>query len=648
MARALKLFYSYAHEDEELRDKLMKSLSPLREKGRIEEWHDRKILAGESWGDEIDAALDRADIILLLLSNDFLDSPYINDVEVERALARHRDGTAVVVPILLRAVLFEETKFSHLQALPTDAVAIRSWNNEDEALVDVVKGLVEVIKARAKAPEPPPPRIAAPVARALHAVRDFDDLSVDIAMDEVTFSVDETEYRGVPDFSEKTLNRLADLRQGDADKYGTVLFDAVFGSDDHLVEGYERARARIRQRARLRLRLHIDRDAETLHTLCWEALRDCKPPPRRLATQHGTPLSRYVDGADLEPVRGTRLRLLIVVSDPAGLGPPEWPALEDYDAGAELAMVESTVSLLDDRVDHHVHPDRATPQLVREHLLREPFDVLHLVAPGVGGNGHPRRLLLEDDAGARPDPVEGDVIGAIVAGLDTLRLVVVSAGYTSAGSSSEAHLDIAAQLLDFGIPAVLALDGRAADTAKVFTKAFYETLLTSPSSSGLVDVAANHAREAVWFRRRDAWDWAAPVVFLGGAGHIYDADTTQVADVELQDVQPGVAVGVPAVLPTRPVVGAGTPAQRKLEAFHLLTVKYRLTAEELESLAWSLGYEFADPEADLQTRVREIVADLDRAGRHEELIQQTVLVAAQRAGRDAGDPAIRALESLRE
>ena len=103
---------------------------------------------------------------------------------------------------------------------------------------------------------------------------------------------------------------------------------------------------------------------------------------------------------------------------------------------------------------------------------------------------------------------------------------------------------------------------------------------------------------------------------------------------------------MPAVLPTRPVVGPGTAAQRKLEAFHLVTVKYRLTAEELNRLAWSLDYEFAGPEADLQSRVRELVAALDRQGRHEELIQQTVLVAAQRPGRDTGDPAIRALESL--
>ncbi|MGH2949584.1 MAG: toll/interleukin-1 receptor domain-containing protein, partial [Solirubrobacteraceae bacterium] len=259
MPRPLRLFYSYAHEDEELRLKLEASLATLRDDGRIEGWHDREIPAGGSWGDEIHQALDRADIILLLLSNDFLNSSYIRDVEVERALARHREGKAVVVPIVLRAVPLQYTRFKDFQALPTDARAVESWDNVDEALLDVFNGLAAIVEVRAQAvPDPPPPPPPPPVARALHAVRDFDDLSVRIGMREVAFRVDDTEYRGAPDFSEATLARLAELRRGDADAYGGALFEAVFGADPHVAEGYERARARIRRRARLRLRLHID------------------------------------------------------------------------------------------------------------------------------------------------------------------------------------------------------------------------------------------------------------------------------------------------------------------------------------------------------------------------------------------------------
>ncbi|MGH2949837.1 MAG: CHAT domain-containing protein, partial [Solirubrobacteraceae bacterium] len=394
--------------------------------------------------------------------------------------------------------------------------------------------------------------------------------------------------------------------------------------------------------------LHIDPAAEALRTLCWEALRDQKPPPRRLATQHGTPLSRFVDGGDLEPVRGARLKLLVVVSNPGGLGPPEWPGLEDYDAGAELAMVEDTLRRLDDRIDYDVHRDGASPQRVRDRLLVEHVDVLHLVAPGVGGNGSPSRLLLEQDAGAGPDAVMGDVVGPMVDGLASLRLVVLSTGYTSAGSAADAHLDIAAQLLDFGVPAVLAMQGKAKETAEVFTKAFYDTLLHSSSSYGLVDVAANHAREAVWFRRRDAWDWAAPVVFLGGEGHIYEADPAEVADVALPGVQPGVGVGVPAVLPERqlPVAPAGSPAQRRLEAFHLLTAKHRFTSMEVADLAWSLNIELGDGEEDLGRQVRDLITASERAGKLEELIQQIVLIVAQRQQRRDDDPALRALGSL--
>ena len=70
------IFYSYAHEDENLRGQLEAHLSALRRQGEIAEWHDRQIVAGSDWAREIDAHLDSADIVLLLLSADFIASDY--------------------------------------------------------------------------------------------------------------------------------------------------------------------------------------------------------------------------------------------------------------------------------------------------------------------------------------------------------------------------------------------------------------------------------------------------------------------------------------------------------------------------------------------------------------------------------------------
>ncbi len=72
----LMVFYSYAHEDERLRRKLEKHLSLLRQQGMITEWNDRQILPGTDWAHVIDTHLMTAQIILLLISPDFLASDY--------------------------------------------------------------------------------------------------------------------------------------------------------------------------------------------------------------------------------------------------------------------------------------------------------------------------------------------------------------------------------------------------------------------------------------------------------------------------------------------------------------------------------------------------------------------------------------------
>ena len=92
------VFYSYAHEDEALRDELEKHLSLLQRQGTITAWHDRQITPGTDWQREIDQHLDKASLILLLISPDFLASDYCYTIEMQRALERHRAGKARVIP----------------------------------------------------------------------------------------------------------------------------------------------------------------------------------------------------------------------------------------------------------------------------------------------------------------------------------------------------------------------------------------------------------------------------------------------------------------------------------------------------------------------------------------------------------------------
>jgi hypothetical protein len=96
------LFIAYSHRDNLLKDALVSHLAPLRRSGRIIDWHDRAIKPGELWDREIDQKLSGSQIILLLISADFIASDYCDGIEMKRALDRHEAGDACVIPIILR------------------------------------------------------------------------------------------------------------------------------------------------------------------------------------------------------------------------------------------------------------------------------------------------------------------------------------------------------------------------------------------------------------------------------------------------------------------------------------------------------------------------------------------------------------------
>ena len=144
--KAIKIFYSYAHEDKKLRDELEKHLSALKRSGLIVTWYDRDIPAGTQWQDEIDTRLNTADLILLLISHHFIGCDYCYGREMQRALERHEAGEARVIPIVLSSVFWEGTPISKLQALPAEDKPVTLWRDRNVAFLKVVKGIREAVK----------------------------------------------------------------------------------------------------------------------------------------------------------------------------------------------------------------------------------------------------------------------------------------------------------------------------------------------------------------------------------------------------------------------------------------------------------------------------------------------------------------------
>ena len=166
-----QLFLSYSHRDEALRAQLETHLAALQRQNFITVWHDRRITAGENFADAIDAHLEAADVLLLLVSPDFIASDYCFEREMGRALERHGEGLCVVIPVILRPCDWHDMPFGRLQAAPKDGKPITLWPNIDEAFLDVVKAIKAALArsgtARAKPRQPAPRQAPAASAPAL-------------------------------------------------------------------------------------------------------------------------------------------------------------------------------------------------------------------------------------------------------------------------------------------------------------------------------------------------------------------------------------------------------------------------------------------------------------------------------------------------
>lgn len=142
---ALKVFISYAHEDEQIKNQLDKFLITLKRSNKIEVWQDRQIMAGDGWDDLIKQELTTADIIILLVSIDFIASDYIWRNELEIAMQRHEAGTARVIPVIARACDWSGMPFRKLQALPTGGIPIENAINSDQVYTEISKSIREVV-----------------------------------------------------------------------------------------------------------------------------------------------------------------------------------------------------------------------------------------------------------------------------------------------------------------------------------------------------------------------------------------------------------------------------------------------------------------------------------------------------------------------
>lgn len=160
------LFFSYSHADENLRDLLERHLSALLRQGIITAWHDRRITAGKDFAESIDENINLADVILLLISPDFIASDYCYEIEMRRAMERQGKGNARVIPVILRPCDWHELPFGKLLAAPKDGRPITKWPDMDDAFLDVVRAIKNALREMGQEPQKVvPSKVSASVVR---------------------------------------------------------------------------------------------------------------------------------------------------------------------------------------------------------------------------------------------------------------------------------------------------------------------------------------------------------------------------------------------------------------------------------------------------------------------------------------------------
>ncbi len=152
----MKVFFSYSHRDEALRNELDIHFSMLKRNGDIEVWHDRQILGGEKFDEKIRFELEHADLIILLISPHFLNSEYCYSTEMSRAIVRAEEGSAFILPVIAEVCDWHNSPISDFKAVPLDGKPLSKYANINEGFMEVVKEIRSIMRAKFDQPNARP------------------------------------------------------------------------------------------------------------------------------------------------------------------------------------------------------------------------------------------------------------------------------------------------------------------------------------------------------------------------------------------------------------------------------------------------------------------------------------------------------------
>ena len=142
-----KVYICHAQEDEYFKTRLDSHLTTLKVNRKIETWFHSKILPGDKWSDELEENLNMANIIILLISINMIVSPTINNVEMPKILERVSQRKSKLIPVIINHCDWQEFyQLGQYSFLPDNRVPISSWENEDAAWLNVLRGIKRLLQ----------------------------------------------------------------------------------------------------------------------------------------------------------------------------------------------------------------------------------------------------------------------------------------------------------------------------------------------------------------------------------------------------------------------------------------------------------------------------------------------------------------------
>lgn len=145
----LTCLIAYAPGDEAYVTEFNNHLKLLIKSNSITSWSAQEVKAGEEWQQEVIARIENSDIIFFIVTSMFISSDFCLDIQMKNALAKHKSGETVVVPILANFCDWKSAPFSHLQHLPKNSEPIdsRHWKSKDEAFANIVEEVKRTVKS---------------------------------------------------------------------------------------------------------------------------------------------------------------------------------------------------------------------------------------------------------------------------------------------------------------------------------------------------------------------------------------------------------------------------------------------------------------------------------------------------------------------